>query len=749
MRFLSCVAVALGLFSGCSPQGRGSSPAEVDTGGQGGGTQQGGQGGDEGVAGRGKGGMGGTALNDAGAAGAAGGSAVAALPAGPKIFVATSGSDSGGDGSATKPFATIGAAAAAAKPGDTVVIRAGTYRETVTPRLSGEAANPITFMPYPNEMVTVSGADPVTGFTKDANNAYVATANFTFTSTTNQSDQVFWQGAMIHLGRYPDYGADIARPKKASLTKFIRKSRADNWTTGVFEDANLPVKPDGFFAGAGIYMQPDFQAWSWTFTGTVTDHKGKQLTLKSRNDSGNTSDGSSYPVGSRYYLFGKKELMDAPGEWYLDRAAKKLFIIPPDSKAPTDADVQMKRRELCFDLDGKSFITIRDLTLFACAISTDKAAGGDNVGYESDGKTRYPWRGGGSVAASQGVVISGITARYMDHITDLSGHFYLQWGQSTGIVLSGKGHRIENSRLGPSACNGITLLGQGHRATNNLIENVDYVSVDCAGINTGGAAPTSDHEIDHNTIRFTGRSCMTTRKLANSDLGNLKARVHHNDLHHCMLQDWDGGGLYTAVSDLKWQRIDHNWVHDMDGFAVAGLYTDWCKNVIVDHNAIWNVEWGILHQGYFDDKANNALCYNNSIAVKNTSSTPYGPFGFGGNKGSNMGTVLRNNLVMLLNEGKGYKPVSDAYGSAQLSENMFSNGSSGPDLGFTNPAQGDFSFKVANAPGINAGKPVGSISRDGFDVPSFNDVASGAPDLGAYEHGQPAWTAGCSLAGCN
>ncbi|MBM6901370.1 hypothetical protein H6B10_17135, partial [Gemmiger formicilis] len=36
-----------------------------------------------------------------------------------------------GDGSAARPFSTIGAAAAAAQPGDTVLIHSGIYREWV------------------------------------------------------------------------------------------------------------------------------------------------------------------------------------------------------------------------------------------------------------------------------------------------------------------------------------------------------------------------------------------------------------------------------------------------------------------------------------------------------------------------------------------------------------------------------------------------------------------------------------------
>ena len=59
-------------------------------------------------------------------------------------YVSTSGSD-GAPGSLGSPFRTIQQAANVAQPGDTVLVRAGTYRETVTPARSGTSGKPITY----------------------------------------------------------------------------------------------------------------------------------------------------------------------------------------------------------------------------------------------------------------------------------------------------------------------------------------------------------------------------------------------------------------------------------------------------------------------------------------------------------------------------------------------------------------------------------------------------------------------------
>ena len=58
--------------------------------------------------------------------------------------VAPTGSDAAG-GTAAAPWRTIQKAAQSAAPGETVLIHAGTYAETVTVGVSGAEGKPITF----------------------------------------------------------------------------------------------------------------------------------------------------------------------------------------------------------------------------------------------------------------------------------------------------------------------------------------------------------------------------------------------------------------------------------------------------------------------------------------------------------------------------------------------------------------------------------------------------------------------------
>ncbi|MEY3895536.1 MAG: hypothetical protein RLZZ214_1055, partial [Verrucomicrobiota bacterium] len=93
-------------------------------------------------------------------------------------YVATNGNDTQA-GTLAAPFRTIQRAADVMAPGDTCLIRQGTYRETVRPAASGTAAAPMIFSPYNDEAVTVSGCDIITGWQSPS--GYKKTADTDFT----------------------------------------------------------------------------------------------------------------------------------------------------------------------------------------------------------------------------------------------------------------------------------------------------------------------------------------------------------------------------------------------------------------------------------------------------------------------------------------------------------------------------------------------------------------------------------------
>lgn len=79
------------------------------------------------------------------------------LAGGPTYFVDPNKGDDQSVGSETKPWQTVSRGVNRLKPGDTLVLRGGTYYEHVIVPVSGTAEQPITIRAYPGELAVIDG----------------------------------------------------------------------------------------------------------------------------------------------------------------------------------------------------------------------------------------------------------------------------------------------------------------------------------------------------------------------------------------------------------------------------------------------------------------------------------------------------------------------------------------------------------------------------------------------------------------
>lgn len=662
------------------------------------------------------------------------------------IHVALTGDDSA-DGSPEKPLRTIQAAAQQAQPGDSVLVHAGVYRETVTPSNSGTAENPITYQPAGDGVVTISGTEVISEWAKEDGNIFAAPlAKDFYPSIFNYSLQIFVGGQMLNQARWPNTPHDkISYPQQATMTKFISKTRdtATNWTTAVFEDEHCPFDTIGkLLVGAQIMVQPNYHGWSWTLTGTVektdaTESNGTRITIKTRNDGGKDGKQEIYADGSKYFVFDKRELLDSPGEWFQDTASGKLLVWLPGGADPTSGKpvIEARKRDFAFDLDGKSHIVIKDFHLFACTITTDTNVG-DGIAYDADGKGRTPWRGtDGKPAEANHIFIDGIQAKYVSHYTDQSGHFIMQFGFNTGIIVGGSDNVIQNCTIQYSAGNGIALFGSRNKALHNAISDVSYNQQDTAGIAThGGAGKSFDQEIAYNTITRTGRTAMTLRNLFNSVPGSGVTRVHHNDLSNFMIQDSDGGGMYTFGIPSGFIRIDHNLVHDGYGSA-RGIYTDYASQFIIDHNVIWNV-----HSPLYLLVSSDLVVTNNTLIDIHAG---YDYQGFlEGVRDNNKGSAVQNNLAVTIQPTPGPGGESNQFYIGETpqadSNNLKWDGVYGSetDPKFADIVHHDYRL-TADSPAFEKGVVLQdytfTIEGKQIVVKAPNDPTNQAPNIGAWQ----------------
>jgi glycosyl hydrolase family 120/uncharacterized protein DUF1565 len=91
------------------------------------------------------------------------------------LHVAMNGADTA-DGSASRPLRTIDRAAELARPGDTVLVHGGEYREWVRPRRGGlSETRRITYQAAPGEHAVIKGSERVTGWEPEQGTVWRAT----------------------------------------------------------------------------------------------------------------------------------------------------------------------------------------------------------------------------------------------------------------------------------------------------------------------------------------------------------------------------------------------------------------------------------------------------------------------------------------------------------------------------------------------------------------------------------------------
>jgi hypothetical protein len=540
------------------------------------------------------------------------------------------------------PFATISAAASVAQPGDTVMICAGTYHETVTPTNSGTSSAPITYQAYNNQSVTISGADPITGWTYAGGSIYTAPMSWT---QGGLNDQVFVDGQALNQARWPSTSFDFSHPTLAHAGAGSTGVVNNNVLNNTLVDPNL-TQPDGFWTGATIVIGagPD-----WIFeTDTVTSYTRGVLHF---NGTTNSIEFAATP-GNPYYLIGKSGALTAAGEYFRDPTTGNLSVWTPNGDSPASHDVEARHRQWAFDLSGKSYINITGLNFFAAGLN--------------------------SSSTSSNLTINGINATWPAYFATWGGFFSANM-LNNGIILNGNNDTVENSIIGDTSGNGVVIIGNNETVTNNYIHDVDLAGIDNSAITSFDSSNpngpfTSNDTITYNTLADSARGLIIHR-------GMLNSHIAYNRLWNAMLQTTDGGAIYTFQNYNTGDVLDHNIVSDTVNYysgnpAVAYFEDGSSTGFTYYDNVAWNTAQGFK----VNSGATANYYYNNTVA--NSFSSAY-------LTGTLTGGAVENNIFTssVTNTGTGVS-----------SNNLLSP----TDPKFTDPGSANFTLQ-STSPAINAG----------------------------------------------
>ncbi|MHC4636544.1 MAG: right-handed parallel beta-helix repeat-containing protein [Planctomycetota bacterium] len=118
-----------------------------------------------------------------------------------QYHVSVNGSDNN-DGSTSKPFRTISAAAKVAQPGDVITVHEGTYRERVTPPRGGVSdLKRIVYQAAKGDKVLIKGSEVTTGWKHVRNGVWKVTIPNTFFSEYNPYKDIIAGDWFSRMGR--------------------------------------------------------------------------------------------------------------------------------------------------------------------------------------------------------------------------------------------------------------------------------------------------------------------------------------------------------------------------------------------------------------------------------------------------------------------------------------------------------------------------------------------------------------------
>ena len=408
---------------------------------------------------------------------------------------------------------------------------------------------------------------------------------------------------MMNYARYPNSSLDVSNQTKITA-ETITNASGGAW---VYKAAALNGFPVNYWAGATIHTGEGCN--NLVETGTVLSSSSGSVTFT-------TNLGDYKPVADeQFYLTGKLNALDASGEWFRDSTTNTVYLWTPTGDSPSSHVVEAKARTYGFELSGRSYVVIQGIRFFACSIDTS--------------------------SASTHNTINGVQALYVSHFgrtAPSDGNLWLLHMEDTGIIIRGSNNILENSEIGFSAGNGVLLQGAnasfsaGNVVANNVIRDVDYAGVDCAGVNAGAwwwnPATSTFNTISYNTIYNSGRALIVFRNLASGF-------IVHNDLYNATLQTNDGGALYTydqngkafgkssnPATVIAYNRVRNDLADYVNRSSFSyrnniGIYLDdRSTNYVVHHNLVYGM-WDAV---FLNAGSPNNLIYNNTLLGAGTNS---------------------------------------------------------------------------------------------------------------------------------
>jgi hypothetical protein len=483
-----------------------------------------------------------------------------------------------------------------------VLIRDGIYGPLdFNPSDSGQNGFRIIYKNYRDEKPIISGGIELTGWELYDENIYTTRVDGDF-SVQYENDQT------SVLARHPNRDPEAISPGKHAYLK-IARAYPDHEHEGFYFDPEIfPVLEDWSRLQMVTWNGGEHGEFHWrTYPGVITELSYENQTIMANLMGISQRWVDMLGPGTEYFIQNSLDLLDAPGEFFLD--GNRLYYWPL-SLPIEDQTVIVPRMRVLINLIGSEsdpvenltfqgldfrYTDSRDLTVedeTASAIYLENARG---ITFNGN---RFQQVGGAGIYAKGGGV-QGITIK--NNLFQYIGGSAVQIEGDWGANQESNNHLILNNHIHhtgiivPSARGIVISIGSHNRVAHNLLHDIPKGAIGIGGTGNLDTATGSD-----NVVEF-------------------------NEIHHVLQDSQDMGPIYFGGAGPD-NQIHNNYVHDVFGlFSIqGGIYMDqFSKGFSITHNLVekFGQEGGGFTNGVIDAADIETTIQNNILAFNDVELT--------------------------------------------------------------------------------------------------------------------------------